>query len=233
MKNFKHYLFVSFTLIFTSFIMFLFHYFIFGQLENTVYYSLMSLCFIPINILVVTLVFEKLEDRRAKIERMNKLNMLVGLFFSDVGFNLLKFIAAGDTKINYLNLDFNDIKACANKLAAHEHDISFELIDYPKLKQLVIGSREILSTLIANENILEHEIFTDLLMALMHLRDEILFIQHKDELNHDDCIHLKGDLVRVYKTLTIQWVNYLSHLKQFYPFQYNSAIKFNPFGLNT
>jgi hypothetical protein len=212
--------------------MFLFHYIIFGQLENTIYYSLMSLCFIPINILGVTLVFEKLEDRRAKIERLNKLNMLVGLFFSDVGFNLLKLIAAGDTKINLLNLDFNDIRACANKFTTHDHDISFELIDYPKLKQLVIGSREILSTLIANENILEHETFTDLLMALMHLRDEILFIQHKEELNHDDCIHLKGDLVRVYKTLTVQWINYLSHLKQFYPFQYNSAIKFNPFTIN-
>lgn len=232
MKNFKHYLFVSFILIFTSFIMFLFHYLIFGQLENTIYYSLMSLCFIPINILGVTLVFEKLEDRRAKIDRLNKLNMLVGLFFSDVGFNLLKLIAAGDTKINLLNLDFNDIRACTSKLSAHDHDISFELIDYPKLKQLIIGSREILSTLIANENILEHETFTDLLMALMHLRDEILFIQHKIELSHDDCIHLKGDLIRVYKTLTVQWINYLSHLKQFYPFQYNSAIKFNPFTFN-
>ncbi|WP_243156257.1 hypothetical protein [Clostridium sp. C2-6-12] len=176
--------------------------------------------------------FEKLEDRRAKIDRLNKLNMLVGLFFSDVGFNLLKLIAAGDTKINLLNLDFNDIKSCTSKFSAYDHDINFELIDYPKLKQLIIGSREILSTLIANENILEHETFTDLLMALMHLRDEILFIQHKIELSHDDCIHLKGDLIRVYKTLTVQWIKYLSHLKQFYPFQYNSAIKFNPFTLN-
>lgn len=232
MKNFKHYLFVSFILIFTSFIMFLFHYLIFGQLENTIYYSLMNLCFIPVNILGVTLVFEKLEDRRARIERLNKLNMLVGLFFSDVGFNLLKLIAAGDTKINLLSLNFNDINSCKNKLARYNHDINFELIDYPKLKLLIIDSREILSTLIANENILEHEIFTDLLMALMHLRDEILFIQHKGELNQDDCIHLKGDLIRVYKALTIQWINYLSHLKQFYPFQYKSAIKFNPFKLN-
>ena len=92
MKNLKHYLFVSFILILISFIMFLFHYLIFGQLENTIYYSLMNLCFIPINILGVTLVFEKLVERRARIERLNKLNMLVGLFFSDIGFTLLKII---------------------------------------------------------------------------------------------------------------------------------------------
>ncbi|WP_158078784.1 hypothetical protein [Clostridium puniceum] len=53
------------------------------------------------------------------------------------------------------------------------------MLDYRKIKELVIGGRDILSNLIVNENILEHQIFADLLMALMHLRDEILFIQHK------------------------------------------------------
>lgn len=57
MKNLKHYLFVSFILIFISFIMFLIHDLVFGQLENTIYYSFMNVCFIPINILGVTLVF--------------------------------------------------------------------------------------------------------------------------------------------------------------------------------
>lgn len=230
MKNLKHYLFVSFILIFLSFIMFLFHYLIFGQLENTVYYSFMSLCFIPINILAVTLVFEKLVERRARLERLNKLNMLVGLFFSDIGFTLLKLIVAGDEKIQFLGLDFNDLKECKDKLASHDHDINFELINYPKLKALIIEGRDILSNLIINESILEHETFANLLMSLMHLRDEILFIQHK-ELTQDDCVHLKGDLMRVYKFLDFQWIDYLSHLKQFYPYQYNSSIKFNPFTL--
>ena len=231
MKNLKHYLFVSFILILLSFIMFLFHYLIFGQLENTIYYSLMSLCFIPVNILAVTLVFEKLVERRARLERLNKLNMLVGLFFSDIGFTLLKLITTGDEKLPLLNLDFSNLNECRNKLNSHDHEINFEIINYPKLKELIIGGRDILSNLIVNESILEHETFADLLMSLMHLRDEILFIQHK-ELTQDDCTHLKGDLMRVYKILTFQWINYLSHLKQFYPYQYNSSIKFNPFTAN-
>ena len=231
MRNLKHYLFVSFILILLSFIMFLFHYLIFGQLENTIYYSFMSLCFIPINILAVTLVFEKLVERRARLERLNKLNMLVGLFFSDIGFTLLKLITTGDEKLQFLDLDFSNLKACINKLNSHDHEVNFEMINYPELKELVIGARDILSSLISNESILEHETFAALLMSLMHLRDEILFIQHK-ELTQDDCMHLKGDLMRVYKILTFQWINYLSHLKQFYPYQYNSAIKFNPFTIN-
>lgn len=228
MKNLKQYLFVSFTLIFLSFIMFLVHYLIFGQLENTEYYSLMNLCFIPINILAVTLVFEKIVEKHAKLERMNKLNMLVGLFFSDIGFSLLTLIAAGDKKIHSLDLDFNDLKTCTNKFKLHKHEVDFQLINYTELKELVIGGRDILSSLISNENVAEHETFSDLLMSLMHLRDEILFIQQK-ELTKEDANHIEGDIVRVYKHLTLQWLIYLSHLKQFYPYQHNSSIKNNPF----
>ncbi len=228
MKNITHYLLVSFILILLSFIMFFIHYLVFGQLENTIYYSFMSLCFIPINILVVTLVFEKLVERRTKLERLSKLNMLVGLFFSDIGFTLLEIIVAGDANIQYLNLDFTDLKNSNNKLKSYEHIIDFEKINYPRLEKLVLESRDILSNLISNENILEHETFADLLMSLMHLRDEIVFLQYKT-LTKDDSTHIKGDIGRVYRALTSQWINYLSHLKQFYPYQYNGAIKFNPF----
>ena len=231
MKNFKQYLIVSFILIFLSFIMFLIHYLVFGQLENTEYYSFMNLCFIPINILAVTLVFEKLVERRTKLERVSKLNMLVGLFFSDIGFILLKLIVEGDEKIQSLELDFTDLKTSDNKLKSHDHKVDFQKINYPELKTLVIESRDILSNLISNESLLEHETFADLLMSLMHLRDKIIFLQHKD-LTSDDCLHLKGDINRVYKALTLQWINYLSHLKQFYPYQYSGAIKYNPFTVN-
>lgn len=231
MKNFKHYLFVSFILIFLSFIMFFIHYLMFGQLENTEYYSLMNLCFIPINILAVTLVFEKLVERRAKLERLSKLNMLVGLFFSDIGFTLLEIIVAGDEKIKLLDLDFTDLKTSSLKFKNHNHDINFEKIDYHRLEKLVVENRAILTNLISNENVLEHETFSDLLMPLMHLRDEIIFLQHK-ELTRDDMLHIKNDICRVYKALTLQWTCYLSHLKEFYPYQYSGAIKFNPFSLN-
>jgi len=231
MKSIKYYLFVSLILILLSLTMFFIHYLIFGQLENTEYYSIMNLCFIPINILAVTLMFEKLVERRAKLERVSKLNMLVGLFFSDIGFTLLKLIVAGDENIHVLDLDFTDLKSCETKLKSHNHQVVFENINYSELKELVIGARDILSSLISNESILEHETFADLLMSLMHLRDEIIFIKYT-ELTPDDCSHLKGDLTRVYENLTYQWINYLSHLRQFYPYQYSGAIKFNPFTLN-
>jgi hypothetical protein len=228
MKSLKQNLFVPAILICLSSILFFLHYSMFGQLENTIYYSFMSLCFIPINILAVTLVFEKLVERRIRLERASKLNMLVGLFFSDIGFVLLKLIVASDEKIKILELDFNDLKSSRYKFNRHDHNSDFEKINFTELEKLVVGSRDILSSLISNENVLEHQTFADLLMSLMHLRDEIIFIEHK-EVTQDDWNHINVDLIRVYKNLTFEWINYLEHLKRFYPYQYKGAIKFNPF----
>lgn len=227
MKNLKHYLFVSIILIILSFGMFFIHYEIFGQLENTVYYSVMNICFIPINILAVTVLFDKLAERRSYNERLSKLNMLVGLFFSDIGYKLLKIIVAGDESIKKEKLDFNDLKSCGDWLREYDHDIDFQKIDYQQLKELVVQNRDVLANLISNENILEHETFADLLIALVHLRDEIVLVRYK-ELTKEDCAHLKGDVVRVYKALTFQWISYLQHLKEFYPYQYSSYMKLNP-----
>lgn len=231
MGDIKHYLFISFILIFLSVILFLVHYLIFGQFENTIYYSLMNICFIPINVLAVTIIFEKFVERHGRLERLSKINMLVGLFFSDIGFNLLKLIVAGDEKIKYLGLDFNNLESCKSKVRDYDYDINFEKINYVEIKKIVINGRDILSRLIGNENILEHGNFSELLMAIMHLRDEIIFMSYK-ELTKDDYIHIKGDIIRVYEILTLQWISYLSHLKQFYPYQYNSLIKHNPFIFN-
>lgn len=120
------------------------------------------------------------------------------------------------------------IKDCKKKFRLYKHDIDFNRIDYNRLKDIVISGRDILSTLISNENISEHEMFSDLLMTLMHLRDEITFMGDR-ELTDEDKRHLETDISRVYKVLSLQWTSYLKHLKQFYPYQYNSAIAVNPF----
>ncbi len=85
MKKFRHYSIISLILIALSGIMFFIHYLIFGQGVNTAYYSFMNLCFIPINSLVVTILLENLIEYKSKQERMDKLNMLIGIFFTEVG----------------------------------------------------------------------------------------------------------------------------------------------------
>ncbi|CEO25046.1 hypothetical protein [Paraclostridium sordellii] len=228
MKKIRYYFVISFILIDLSAVMFLIHYLVFGQALNTAYYSLMNLCFIPINSLVVTIILEKLIDYRAKKDRIEKINMLVGIFFTEVGGKLMHLIIDSDKDAkNYITNfeDLNNIKKCLNE---YDYKVDMNNIDLCSIKNILLENNNLFVTLISNENVFQHQIFTDLLMSVVHLRDEIIFMEKDDnlELNIN---HLENDVIRVYKNISIQWISYLEYLNKSYPFLYNNAIRVNPF----
>lgn len=228
MKKIRYYFVISFILIALSAVMFLIHYLVFGQALNTAYYSLMNLCFIPINSLVVTIILEKLIDYRAKKDRIEKINMLVGIFFTEVGGKLMHLIIDSDKDAkNYITNfeDLNNIKKCLNE---YDYKVDMNNIDLCSIKNILLENNNLFVTLISNENVFQHQIFTDLLMSVVHLRDEIIVMEKDDnlELNIN---HLENDVIRVYKNISIQWISYLEYLNKSYPFLYNNAIRVNPF----
>jgi len=228
MKNKKYYIVVSLVLVGLSAIMFLIHYLVFGQAINTAYYSLMNLCFIPVNSLVVTLILERLIDYKAKQERMEKLSMLIGLFFTEVGYKLMRLIIKADKGGKNSITSFNNLDDVKNQVEKHNYTIDMKDIDLDEIKDVLLENSNLLVNLISNENITEHEIFTDLLMSVIHLRDEIIFYKN-DKNNQLDISHLEKDILRVYDNIAMQWVDYLKYLNKSYPFLYNNAIRLNPF----
>lgn len=231
MKKRNYYIKVSIILVILSAIMFYVHYLMFGQAKNTAYYSLMNLCFIPINSLVVTVLLEKLIDVKEKKERMNKLDMLVGIFFSEIGYKLMHEIIKGDINAKNFVMSFNKLDEIEERIVKYDYDVYINEIDIPYIKELLINNNHLLINLVSNENLHQHEIFTDLLMAVIHLRDEILFME-KYGCNIIDNKHLENDINRVYKSITIQWISYLKYLKINYPFLYNNAVLINPYKFN-
>lgn len=228
MREIKYNIIIILILLLVAFGMFYIHFMVFGQLQNTLYYSLMNLSFIPINIIFVTLVFEKLIEKRKKRERTSKLNMLAGVYFSEVGFLLLDIFVSVDEDARGMVLDFSDLKEIKNNIKKHHHKIDFDKIDYKLIKKILLKNQTMLINLISNENILEHELLGDLLMATLHLRDEIVF-RGSNYLSEDDRKHLENDSIRVYKALTLLWINYLIHLKVNYPYIYKADVDANPF----
>lgn len=231
MKKFNYYTIISFVLVASSALMFYIHYLVFGQAENTAYYSTMTLCFIPINSLIVTIVFERMINYKEKVDRINKLNMLVGVFFNELGRELMENIISSDDSAKCIVSKFDDLKDIEKKLIAHDCHIDMDKIDIVSLKELLINNNDLLINLVSNENLHLHETFTDLLMAVIHLKDEILFIE-RHGYSDIDVNHLQGDIMRVYRSINIQWVNYLKYLQKNYPFLYNNATRINPFIIN-
>lgn len=228
MKNSKHYFIIASILIFLSAIMFFIHYLVFGQALNTAYYSLMNLCFIPLNSLVVTIILEKLIDSKAKKQRMDKLNMLVGIFFTEVGCKLMRLMISADKEAKNAIKSFSDLDKIKTIVLNHDYKIDMNCIDLDILEKLLVDNSNFFINLISNESLHQHEIFTDLLMSVVHLKDEIVFIKN-DGNGEINISHLENDILRTYKNIAIQWVYYLEYLNKSYPFLYNNAIRINPF----
>jgi hypothetical protein len=50
-----------------------------------------------------------------------------------------------------------------------------------------------------------------------------------DSLSEADAAHLAGDIRRAYGLLVIEWLSYMRHLREDYPYLFSLAARMNPF----
>ncbi len=143
----------------------------------------------------------------------------------------MHLIISADNNARNSVLTFEDLDSIKKNLLCYDYKVDINQINIDGVKSLLIDNNSLFINLISNKNILQHEIFTDLLMSVIHLRDEIIFMEN-DIHNELDMTHLENDIVRVYRNISIQWIDYLEYLQKNYPFLYNNAIRINPFKFN-
>ena len=60
-------------------------------------------------------------------------------------------------------------------------------------------------------------------------------LENRDDLSKlpkSDYNHLSGDVVRIYSFLILEWLQYMEHLENNYPYLFSLAIRTNPFDPN-
>lgn len=213
---------------------------IFKTPRDTFFYLLQDLAFVPISVLMVTIIFTEVLNMREKQSLMRKLNMVIGVFFSEVGITLLKcfpdFYPHYDRlRLNLLisadwsNRDFN---LARRHVKNYDYKIESQNGDLAGLKNFLIGKRDFLLRLLENPNLLEHRSFTDLLRAVFHLAEELEYRKDMGKLSKTDYEHLSGDIKRVYSSLLSEWLAYMHYLKNYYPYLFSLAVRTNPFDPN-
>ena len=80
-----------------------------------------------------------------------------------------------------------------------------------------------------NPNLLEHEGFTALLWAVFHLTEELDYRSDLSSLPDTDYNHISVDMKRAYLLVIIEWLAYIKHLKNNYPYLFSLASRVNPF----
>ena len=176
-------------------------------------------------------------NRREESFRNQKLNMVTGLFFSEMGSGLLKRFTQLDPKTETLHKilkisaewEDKDFDAAHERLMQHRFVIDSGLGDMAELREYLQNKGNLLLRLIENPVIHEHEDFTDLLRAIFHLRDELLHRSDLSELPSYDRQHLDGDITRIYNLLAFEWLRYMRYLKKNYGYLFSLAMRLNPF----
>ncbi len=216
------------------------HYLVFHDAHHIFIYLLGDIGFVFIEVLLVTLIIHRVLEVKEKKARMNKINMVIGAFFSEVGAPLLKTLASYDTNIEELQASMVAEKENATRqftlvseiLKSNKCEISTEGMDWVSLKDFLSSKREFLLGLLQNQNLLEHEYFTDVLWAVFHLTEELESRDSFGGLPDTDIQHMCGDMERVYGQLSQQWLAYMQHLETAYPYLFSLAIRTNPFSKN-
>jgi hypothetical protein len=117
-------------------------------------------------------------------------------------------------------------------LKNHTYNIDIEKVPQEELKTFFDGKVDLLLRLLENPALLESESFTESIRAVFHFRDELLLRQDISLLPDSDKKHLAGDMKRAYRLLALQWLDYMKHLKDNYPYLFSLAMRTNPFDLN-
>jgi len=189
---------------------------------------------------VVANATELLLKKRERQMRLEKLNMVIGVFFTEIGTRLLVIFSTADPEIDRIRNSLvveskwtrHDFARLKTVLSGHHFNIEIDKIDLPDLWMHLREKRETLVRLLENPMLHEHESFTDLLQALFHLTEELAYRGRFDNLPQTDLEHLANDIKRGYKMLLAEWVDYMAHLKANYPYLFSLAMRTNPFDTN-
>jgi hypothetical protein len=237
MKRFGWLVPLGIALIAASVALYAVQYAIFRDSHQLFIYLLSDIAFLPIQVLLVTLVINELLGEREKRNRLRKLNMIIGAFFSELGTLLLAFFSNVDPKLSDIRRDLiiggdwtaEEFASVSRKLSAYDYRIEIDRTDLDELRILLASKRDFLLQLMQNPNILEHESFAELLRAVFHAVEELATREKMVDLPPQDLDHLANDMRRVYVLLVEQWLGYMRHLQGEYPYLFSLAMRTNPF----
>jgi hypothetical protein len=225
-------------LVVASVILFAVHYAVFRDARNLFFYLLHGIAFIPLQVLIVGMVIERLIALRDKRSLEHKLNMVIGAFYSEVGSSLLAellpAVCAGAPEIKQrLNLRASwkkeDFAEAVRFVRSLNCEVDLTRIDLEALRTHLYAQRTFVLRLLESPNLIEHERFTDLLWALLHLEEELEARPSLTGLSSADEAHLRVDARRAYNALLAGWLQYVEHLKADYPYLFSLVVRTHPF----
>jgi len=215
----------------------LFHILLFGDSHSLLFYLALDVVFVPIQVLLVTILIERLLNEREKQMVLTKLNMVIGAFFGEMGNRLIRMM--GTACADFLTLQQtlavaqdwrkSNYEAASEVIQNYQCQFDPDNVQLQDLKEFLLQKRDFVLGLLQNPNLFEHDKFTDLLWAVCHLTEELEARETLQDLPRSDLKHLASDIERAFSFLAQEWLSYMQHLRKHYPYIYSLAVRTNPF----
>lgn len=146
MKRFNWQIILGLFLIALSAFLYLIHYVIFRDIHHIFLWSLTNIAFLPISVLFVTLIVNRLLISREKRARLEKLNMVIGAFFSEVGIRLLAYTSGSDPNLGKIRRNLvvsndwseQELPAVSQHLKNYKYEVDIQKIDLEDLRNFLV-----------------------------------------------------------------------------------------------
>ena len=237
MKRLNWQVLLALSLIIMSLLLYLLHYAIFRDPHHIYIYLLGDIAFVPIEVLLVAVIVHQLLSNREKRVRLEKMNMVIGAFFSELGTTMLTFFSDYDPDLDHIRRNLivaddwskEEFSRVSKLLKNYSCEIDIEKADLEYIRGFLVQKRDFLLRLLENPILLEHESFTQLLQAVFHLMDELENRGELKQLPDSDRKHIAGDIKRAYGLLIVEWLTYMKYTRDNYPYLFSLAMRTNPF----
>lgn len=213
------------------------HYYIFRDPHHIFIFLVGDIAFVFFEVLLVTMIIDGVLHYREKQATMEKLNMVIGSFFSECGTSILRHFISFDPQHKKIGHGFvvrenwssREFDAVFKELKSYDYPIDINKGEINGLRMLLAAQRDFLLRLLENPSLMEHESFTNLMMSLFHLAEELSARHEILQLSEPDQTHITADIRRAYRHLVFEWLAYMKYLKNNYPYLFSFAMRTNPF----
>lgn len=210
---------------------------VFGRSHETFFLLVQDAMFLPLEVLIVTVFIDRLLAVRERHELGKRVNIVIGIFFTEMGVDLLRYLSLFDVSLDQMRRiagvteawTARDFAQMRKRLQAYNYTIDCHCADLADLKSLLQDKHDFLLNLLSNGSILEHESFNELLWAILHLSRELDYRDNLSDLPDADYAHLGNDMKRVYVLLVKEWLSFAERLKETQPYSFSLAVRLNPF----
>ena len=186
---------------------------------------------------IVTNLTQMLIQRGQQRVHKHRLNMLIGVFYTEAGNELLRIFSRFDPHVDTVRQDLivtpewtsDQFEHLKTHLSGYHYNVDKSQLELGVVKEFLREKGDMLVRQLENSDLGENADYAELLWAIVHLRDELVARRRLDDLPESDLEHIMGDIHRAYSQLTRQWLDYMLYLKNRYPFLFSLALRTNPF----